>query len=235
MYRLEEFEAAIDNSAPGQAILWDEAGDAATAHATSKIMRGLRRKLSTCRSKNLYILILYPSFHELPKGISIFRSNFLIHVYDDMGERGHYAVFGDREKKVLYVDGRKYLDYSVISPNFHGTFKKFYTLDEKAYKDKKELADRQRLKDEENKVGEKWRTRFDAAVNKLQQYKPKQKDKSKPNFFMIISNQCFELWYLLHFGLTTKTYSANGNGSACDNLASEIRKEFRKFSIDYSK
>ncbi|MFN7097563.1 MAG: RloB family protein [Gammaproteobacteria bacterium] len=76
---------------------------------------------------------------------------------------------------------------------------------------------------------------FDAAVNKLQQYKPNRKDKSKLKFCLAVSIPCFELWYLLHFCFTTKVFLCSGNDSACDNLVSELKTEFKKLSLEYKK
>lgn len=48
---------------------------------------------------------------------------------------------------------------------------------------------------------------YDRAIKKLEDYKPKRKDKSKPIYKAITTTPCFEIWLLLHFLYTTKSYS----------------------------
>lgn len=57
---------------------------------------------------------------------------------------------------------------------------------------------------------------------------------------LIVSYPCFEFWYLLHFGHTTKPYMAAGNHSAGDRLAVDLRQcqgmaEYEKSSEDIFK
>ena len=40
----------------------------------------------------------------------------------------------------------------------------------------------------------------------------------------ITSNPCFELWYLLHYSNSTKSYTSTHNKSPCDNLIADLKK-----------
>ncbi|MBV8801714.1 MAG: RloB domain-containing protein [Gammaproteobacteria bacterium] len=51
---------------------------------------------------------------------------------------------------------------------------------------------------------------YERAVNKLNGFKSKPTDKSKPIYWAITSTPCYEIWLLLHFCYTTKAYSAIG-------------------------
>jgi len=72
------------------------------------------------------------------------------------------------------------------------------------------------------------------AIDKLNRHKPKRKDKSKPQFTIITSTPCFELWLLLHHRYTTKSYSPTGNKSAADNLISDLREEIPHYTKNAS-
>ena len=72
---------------------------------------------------------------------------------------------------------------------------------------------------------------FDEALDKLRRYQPSVPAKSKPKFKVITSNPCFEIWPLIHFTYTTKSYSRSGSKSPCDNLHDDLSREF----VGYSK
>lgn len=77
---------------------------------------------------------------------------------------------------------------------------------------------------------------FERAISKLNDFKPKRNDKSKPIYKAITSTPCYEVWLLLHFCYTTKAYSASEGKSAGDNLTSDLRKHltsYKKNTIDW--
>jgi hypothetical protein len=77
---------------------------------------------------------------------------------------------------------------------------------------------------------------YERAVSKLNAFKPKRNDKSKPIYKAITSTPCYEIWLLLHFCYTTKAYSASGAKSAGDNLISDLCKylsSYKKNTIDW--
>jgi len=68
------------------------------------------------------------------------------------------------------------------------------------------------------------------AIAKLQHHKPKRNDKSKPIYKAITSTPCFEIWLLLHFCYTTKSYCASGKKSAAENLISDLLKKLPSYN-----
>jgi hypothetical protein len=54
----------------------------------------------------------------------------------------------------------------------------------------------------------------------------------KPNsvFKAIVSVPCFEYWLLLHYVFTTKPFEADGNGSKCASLISELKKYHHNYA-----
>lgn len=72
------------------------------------------------------------------------------------------------------------------------------------------------------------------AINKLKTHTPKYKDKSKPLYQAIVSTPCFEIWLLLHFIYTTKSYIASEKKSAADFVISDLIKKLPLYSKNIS-
>ena len=75
-------------------------------------------------------------------------------------------------------------------------------------------------------------TTYDYALTLVEGLRKQRKFK---NIFLsaITSCPCFEFWFLLHFGLTTKPYHPSGSKSPCDNLISDLKK--KPYFNDYEK
>lgn len=73
-------------------------------------------------------------------------------------------------------------------------------------------------------------TTFQTALDKINNYKSPTFAKSKPLFNAIISNPCFEIWLLIHFKYTTKSYSKNGSKSSSTNVYNDLLKVFPGYS-----
>lgn len=98
-----------------------------------------------CGQYNMLNILVLPEFFDLPKGIALSRSIFLIDVYytaDEEGifERGYYNFYSRRNKKYLYLKGKKDLNYRAQKYNFHGNFNNFYPVNEQEYRKLKQEA-----------------------------------------------------------------------------------------------
>ncbi len=71
---------------------------------------------------------------------------------------------------------------------------------------------------------------YERAIKRLKNHKPEPNDKSAPIYQAIISTPCFEIWLLLHFCYTTKSYVASRNKSAAENLINDLIKELPSYS-----
>lgn len=71
---------------------------------------------------------------------------------------------------------------------------------------------------------------FDAALDKLLRYRPSASAKSKPTFKAITSVPCFEIWLILHFIYSTKSYARSGFKSSSDKAHDDLIKEFPAYS-----
>lgn len=137
----DEFRKAVMNAEPYQAIIYDEAYTGLNSRGTMGVInRALVSMLAEIGQKNLIIFVVMPTFFDLDKYVALWRSRLLLHVY--FGEkfaRGFFAAYNETTKKYLYIEGKKFYEYkgSRVKPNFFGKFPKGYTVDEKAYRQKK--------------------------------------------------------------------------------------------------
>lgn len=71
---------------------------------------------------------------------------------------------------------------------------------------------------------------YNRAIKKIKNHSAKQTDKNKPKYQVITSTPCFELWLLLHFGFTTKSYMSSGKKSAAENLINDLLKKLPSYN-----
>ena len=135
----EDFSKAVNKADKNQCIIFDEAFNGlASSGATSKMNRFLVRKLMECRQKNLFIIIILPTFFLLQKYVAIFRSKALFHVYATRkGIRGYYRVYNEANKKILFLNGHKMYSYSTPYIKQSFIFRGKYPINEQAYRKKK--------------------------------------------------------------------------------------------------
>ena len=129
----DQFHEAIHKSSKYQAIVFDEAHGALNAKETmTSFNKRLIQTFTEMRYRNLIVLLVLPSFHELGKYPAIHRSNCLIHV----NKRGKFLFFGPTSKKKLYINGKKYLEINVRA-DFLGNNPGFFVYDQNEYDHKK--------------------------------------------------------------------------------------------------
>lgn len=135
----EDFVEAIKNNRTQyQSYGWDEAQEFTSRSAISKFNKNMIQALSLIGTKNLFIGICIPSFFELDRYPAIHRSNCLLRVYSVNGNRGRFQFYNEEKKKLLYIKGKKFYDYTQVKQNFSGRFTKdVFPFDTKEYNKKK--------------------------------------------------------------------------------------------------
>lgn len=131
----------------GSCIILDEAFNAINSRASmSEVNRSMGAVATEMRQKNLFILIVLPSFFDLDKQFAIHRSSSLIHVYlKNNVERGQYLIFPRSKKLYLYLNGKKTYNYSKPKCPFPPCkFTNHYTVSEEEYRKKKADAFKKR-------------------------------------------------------------------------------------------
>jgi len=140
-FTADEFKKAVLGAKKGQAIVYDEAITGAfSREAIQQMNVVLIKMMAQIRQKNLFMLLVLPSFFDLDKNLAIWRSKFLIHChYGTHFKRGFFKFANLDKKKTIYIEGQKLYKYPRESRywNFWGRFPKHYTINEKKYRDKK--------------------------------------------------------------------------------------------------
>lgn len=148
VFTADNFIKAIKNpeNGKGTAIVLDEAFNAANARASmSEVNRSMAGVATEMRQRNLFILIVLPSFFDLDRYFALWRCKSLFHVYFTDAEDRRYIVFPKMQKKYLYLAGKKTYNYSKPkSPYPPLVFPHIYTVNEDEYREKKSQAFRKR-------------------------------------------------------------------------------------------
>jgi len=135
----EEFRSKIEHASKNEVVIYDEAHRGmASARALSEINNILKDLMMEMGQRNLFVIIILPTFFLLDRYATLFRSRGLFHIYENKGRRGFWVYFNEKNKQTLYMRGKKEFNYNCMRyPRFRGRFYNQYTLDEDKYREKK--------------------------------------------------------------------------------------------------
>lgn len=150
-FTAEEFRTEVLKAKKRQVIIFDEAftgfSSRASLSGTNKTLISLMMQI---RQKNLFIIIVLPTFFLLDKYLALWRTKFLVHVYKSKGEKGYWRIYNSRKKTLLFLAGRQTYSYNVkigkvpIRTRFKGRFYGVFALGDKTadkqYRKKKEKS-----------------------------------------------------------------------------------------------
>ena len=129
----------LSNAKRGSAVMFDEGYLLFMSIETmKKSQRDLVKIFSIIRQKNLFFLIVAPSFFRMSNYFTLDRTRFMIRTYVKNNERGRFAYYGDKAKAKLYRLGKKEHDYNAVKPMFRGRFTQCDLLENVEYKKVKE-------------------------------------------------------------------------------------------------
>lgn len=121
-----------------QCIVFDEAFTGLSSRTSlSEINNLMVSLMMEMRQKNLFIILIMPSFFMLDRYCVLHRARGLFHVYIRNGQRGFWNYYNKQRMKMLYLNGKKYYEYYNPKPIMFGRFRDQYTIDENAYRDMK--------------------------------------------------------------------------------------------------
>lgn len=134
-----EFRERIEKSNKNDVVIYDEAhrgmGSSSALSEVNKILKDLMMEMG---QKNLFVVVVLPTFFELQRYQALFRTSGLFHVYERKRKRGFWVYLNERHKMKLYMKGKKEFNYNVIKwPPFRGRFLNQYPIDETQYRTKK--------------------------------------------------------------------------------------------------
>lgn len=118
----------IKNLPNKSVLIVDEASLVASSKDTmKKEQKHLMKILDVVGQKNMIFIFILPSFFDLNKQVALRRSKFLLHCYvDEHLNRGKFAYFGEKKKRILYHLGKKNFDsYAKPHPDWRGDFPAF--------------------------------------------------------------------------------------------------------------
>jgi hypothetical protein len=150
----------------GTCIVLDEAFSAANSRgALTEVNRSMIGLATEMRQKNLFILLVLPSFFDLDRYFALWRCRALFHLYFTPEEDRHYIVFNKESKKLLYLLGKKFYDYNKPKAPFPpAKFFNQYVVNEEEYRFKKSEAFRKRTV---SGAAKRWLDQRNACVQTL--------------------------------------------------------------------
>lgn len=152
-----QFRNGIVNSTKRNIVIYDEAHKGmGSRRSLSEINNILVDLMMEMGQKNLFVILVLPTFFMLDKYAAIHRTNGLFHVYKSKERdpitkkrRRFWVFFNEKNKIELYVKGRQFLNYNVVKwPPFRGTFYDQWIVDKEKYTEKKKESFKQHGKRE---------------------------------------------------------------------------------------
>ena len=171
VYGVEEFQEKVINAEQYSCIVWDEAfRGLSKRQAISKVNKKVIETLMEIGQKNLFIIIVLPTFFELDKYAALHRCKCLIHIHrNNKYKRGYFKFYSYKKMKDMYMEGRPKYSYC-RKADFFGRFTHAYPIDEQAYRDKKsEELKKLQNKDDENDKPRVFKERR-MIINAFRQY-----------------------------------------------------------------
>ena len=140
-FTAKQFLEACLKAKNKQAILFDESYLTFSNRSLfNEMSRTLTSMLTMIRKKQLFIIIVAPTFFDIQKYIAIHRARALIYVYAKGLQRGFFGFYNRMRKHELYIKGKRDHNMYVVNPNFKGRFTKWFPFNSEEYDVKKESA-----------------------------------------------------------------------------------------------
>lgn len=125
---IEEASDKIDKVKEKDVLFFDEGSLIANSKEVMKKLNvQLEKIIDVVGVKRLVFIFCMPSFFKIANSIAVHHSRFLLHVYHGKKlERGKFAYFGTKKKKLLYIIGKKNFEsYKKPKSNWKGKFVDF--------------------------------------------------------------------------------------------------------------
>lgn len=130
-----EFIRLVMKSKKNQCIILDEAYNGLSSRSALSEMNNLMVSLMMeMRQKNLFVIIVMPTFFMLDKYCALHRAKGLFHIYTRDGDRGYWHFFDKRKMKFIYLNGKKFYEYGSEKPRIFGRFYDQYMVNEEEYR-----------------------------------------------------------------------------------------------------
>lgn len=149
----QQFQKAVMTLRKGKAIVWDEARSGLNRRrSTQGVNLEITDMLSRCRARNLFMIIIMPSFYDMDMNVAIWRSRALVHVWYEWDKnnkeyplvRGFFRFYNEGGKKDLYTNKLLRLRYEyphLPNESFDSRFVEHYVVNEGLYRQRKREAE----------------------------------------------------------------------------------------------
>jgi hypothetical protein len=135
------FRNAIIRAKKNDIVVYDEAHKGMGSRRSLSEINGILNDLMMeMRQKNLFVILVLPTFFMLDKYPAIFRTNGLFHIYRGLDKktgkrtRGFWVFFNQKYKLQLYIKGKQYFNYNCIEwPQYTGRFLDQWIIDKAKY------------------------------------------------------------------------------------------------------
>lgn len=140
-FTANDFIKLVVKAKKNECIVFDEAFTGLSSRTSlSEVNNILVSLMMEMRQKNLFIILVMPSFFMLDKYCVLHRAKGLFHVYTTQGRRGYWHFYSKKGMKYLYLTGKKFYEYTGSKPIMFGKFQDQYTINEVKYKTEKKKA-----------------------------------------------------------------------------------------------
>jgi len=146
VFSAEDLVKKAEKLPKNSVIIYDEGRSGLdSASAMTSINKGMAEFFQRCRVYHHVILIVLPNFFKLHEDYAIARSLFLIDTFaDENFNRGHFNLFGEKQKEKLYYFGKKRIGvtakYNAAYKDAYGKFTKWMPIPKEEYEEAKKKA-----------------------------------------------------------------------------------------------
>ena len=163
-----EFRDKIQKASKNETVIYDEAhrgmGSAGALTEINKILKDLMMEMG---QKNLFVVVVLPTFFLLDRYIVLFRARGLFHIYTNKRQRGYWVFYNERNKKRLFLKGKKEFNYNCITfPSLRGRFMNGYPVSEEEYRKKKSKSFKEGFRQTRNETAEQNTSRLAPLLKK---------------------------------------------------------------------
>ncbi len=134
-FTANDFVRIVVKARPHSCVVFDEAFTGLSSRSSlSEVNQLLVSLMMEMRQKNLFVILVMPTFFMLDKYAALHRCKGLFHVYLIDGNRSFWGFYSKQAMKMLYFKGRQYYEYHYVKATIFGRFRNQYTINEEQYR-----------------------------------------------------------------------------------------------------
>lgn len=138
------------------AVIYDEAKEGLDSKkAMTSYSMNITDYFSECGWLNQFLIVVLPEFFDLNKSVALNQSIFLINCkIQGNFIRGFFDFYNRKDKRYLYIKGKKYNNYNCQKATWNGRFSSFFPFDLDEYERRKKENQRAGNKTEDENAKE---------------------------------------------------------------------------------